>query len=1270
MLTLDGYAAKNLLQATRMAEVWSGVREADGLAVILKHYVGSNEAEIGVERELEILRRVAGPGIPEVIEVGEAADGGRVIVQAQKPGVHLETWSRAGRASVADWLQVALELACILGRVHQHRYVHRDVHPRNVLVDPQTLEVHLVDLGAAYHLGANVRSQQLCSLSSETIGVLAFLPPEQTGRMNRGVDFRSDLYALGATLYAALVGEPPFSSTDPLALIHAHMARRPPPASERRTDVPLVLSRILTKLLEKEPDERYQSAEGLVRDLRVCAEHLSATGGIPDEWVLGRFDAAARPRFSARLFGRETELQALESAYTRACEEGQLGIALVRGPTGSGKSALVRQLRTVVAKARGYLATSQGEPVRPSTPYAAWSDVIGAWIDQVLVERDERLDFWRTRLRTSMQNVAAALLPLVPSLEAVVGPLAPVPPLSLKETRERLAYCVRCFLRAAATQEHPLILVLEDLHCADPESLSLLEALVSGEERVPMLIVGTFRGDVLNESRELAAVRAARARNPFAVELELGPISQEGVEAMLQEALSMPPAQTKLFAEHVEARAGRDLLSIQHYVHYMHEKGWLEYADEGWVWDESPGSLSDAPDSIITFLVSQLKHLPDEERRTIELASYAGDEFDVDLLSQLGNLRRDELEPPLVELTQRGVLATSRGGFRFTHGRIRDAARAILEPDHRARVHTQMVNHLLETLSSEECEKRIFELADHANLSTLAEMPSEWMRAVELNRAAGQRAMAAGAPSTAQSYLERACDLLIRKDAGERLRLAFELAVECGEAAVQAADPESARRALSRIQDGELSPPDFSRVARLRLEVMRSGDSLEEYARFVRDALARLGVHWPLHPGPLRLLRAICGARWALRGLRPSALPGPDPSPEQRRPVWELLSASGGTLARANIELLLLATCWMVSTTVRHGYSRDPREGVAVYASFISRPLWGARYADHLAKLVLEWRPPGGNPRVQARSQVVVWGVLRPFVGPRRVVAGPLSAAAETLWEHGDPELAFYSIIIRTLMQVFSGIPLAEAQEAVREMTQAGRQARHSGSESEVLTRVLAMLQDVDDTSPPATSPAFDAWIADIDLQMDRSPDNDQCSVRTAAMMVLSVLERFDLVMAQSARLWPAMLKEEPYAWTVDHVFYRGVSSVALAEERTGPERARLLRQAKRCCKLLRRWGEEGPDFLHMHQILSAELAWERGSVQKATALYRRGVRRAAQQDHGHHAAFALDRLGQRMARAGRRTEAAVAYREARDRYQAWGATVRCQELERRIRSR
>jgi serine/threonine protein kinase len=315
----DGYRLGKQLHSGTHSEVYEALRESDGSEVVLKGYVSdrATDPRPRARREYEAMRRVAGPGIPEPLGMDDTTER-PILVLRRVPGLSLSRFLRDGPLDLETWLELAIQASDTVARIHDAHLLHKDLTPGNVLLERSGARVWICDFGLSVELGTAARNGE--PLNSTLAGTLQYMAPEQTGRMNRGCDFRSDLYSLGATLYDAVTGRPPFESTDPLELIHAHLARVPRPPIELRPELPRALSDLLLKLLRKEPQERYQSTAALRADLRACRQQLQQTGRIADDFELGAAEAPAAPQFAAKLYGRASEAELLRSTYAEAAQ--------------------------------------------------------------------------------------------------------------------------------------------------------------------------------------------------------------------------------------------------------------------------------------------------------------------------------------------------------------------------------------------------------------------------------------------------------------------------------------------------------------------------------------------------------------------------------------------------------------------------------------------------------------------------------------------------------------------------------------------------------------------------------------------------------------------------------------------------------------------------------------------------------------------------------------------------------------------------------------
>jgi hypothetical protein len=436
-------------------------------------------------------------------------------------------------------LQIALSVARILDGVHRRNVIHKDIKPHHILVAPDTLAVHLVGFTIATLLPQETQQ----AMSPEALeGTLAYMAPEQTGRTNRVIDRRTDLYSFGVTLYEMLTAALPFAESEPMELIHCHIAKMPPPPRERAPGVPEAVSRMVMKLLEKNAEDRYQSAHGLCADLEKCLEELSRAGTI-EPFALGTRDVPDTLRIPQKLYGRANEQSALLAAFQRAAE-GAGELLLVSGYSGIGKSALVNEIHSVIARRGGYFAAGKFDQLNRGVPYASVAHAFRELIRRILTERAERLSLWRADLGRALGGNGQLLIDIIPELEWVMGRLPPVQALGPAESQSRFHALFKAFVRVFASAEHPLVLFVDDLQWADPASLKLIQALAADPERAHVLIIGAYRDNEVHAAHPLRLMLGELVEAGVPVrELELEALGISDVIELLSDTLAASRAE-------------------------------------------------------------------------------------------------------------------------------------------------------------------------------------------------------------------------------------------------------------------------------------------------------------------------------------------------------------------------------------------------------------------------------------------------------------------------------------------------------------------------------------------------------------------------------------------------------------------------------------------------------------------------------------------------------------------------------------------------------
>ncbi len=1255
----DAYGAVKCLHRGAWGEVFAAKRLSDGLPVVLKVFGTTRDGNEHARREFDAMRQCEHPGIPKALTLDLSCERPCLVVE-QLSGVPLKAWVETnGPPPISVLLDLAITWAEILSAVHSTRLVHRDVTPNNLLVAPKTHETHLIDFGITAQLGTAALGAAPEHAGSGWAGTLQYIAPEQTGRMNRSFSFSSDLYGLGGTIYYALTGQPPFLFDDPLELIHAHIARHPLPPSALRPEIPDALSRLVLKLLAKEPEERYVSALSLRSDLVVLRDRFQATGDMDPDFELEAIEVPDRPRYPAMLYGREREREALWYSLQQAITS-RPRVVLVDGPAGSGKSALIGSLRSRLGDVGAYMAQGSFDPGQ-EWPYSGWVNLFQSFAEQILVESDARLSQWREELCRGLGPIAGVLGELASDMGTVLGDVAPVPPLAPRETRSRLLLAVQRFISAAATQEHPLVLVLDDFQHSDSGSQYLLRELFTSEVAGSFLVIVSCQTASDAPFELLDSVRSRLEGLDVPVDpIHLEALPSQALVEFLENTFSKPRNVVAPLADHIERKTGGNPLWVRQILDHMYAQGLVRFEPgRGWHWELERIAEATVPEGAIGLLIAKLEGLAPEAQDTLSWASCASQPFGAELLERLGNREARSIQSSLLELESIGLVLPCPEGFRFTHDRVREAARARLSEEERSVLHAEVACWWLERLGDERRAEYAFEIADHLVLAG-GYLPRELtLKRIELCALAGREALRAGASVEALRYLDTA-----RREFAAALwetQHALGLSIWLGnaESAIQLGNPQTA---LELLED--LEPRVVTKLERAQLEMHRIAAliMLEPAQVVVEHALRvlrRLGVRWPLHPSHLRtaLTMRLHHRRILQRAQLGTQAPSAGALSPDRMAVLLIINAVGGAMSRTDVNLTALATCFVLSEPMPANMGMREAYSAGNFALWLQCVLGDAKGSAELAACASSWLRNTGDTIYAPRLDVTLSGSLFPMHMRRRRALAPLDAATRQLSENGDLEFAYYGRFLRSLYGILAGDAVALSHSGLSELIDDvyKRGARYPDPEL-----CLGAYRWVSDTSL-----SLDSLDSAIDECLERFSgkgtlsDSSDVWESTVWTMVLCIHGRYERLMQISNAAMDSLLRRTPYAHVPHHILYRGIAEAALGA------RSRAHRRGfRRSLRALSRWASIGPDFMHMLLLLRAEKARLAGQLTDAHRFYEQASREALSQEFVHHAALAKERRAGLLFEGRRATEGREALRQALQLYQRWGSEPKVQCLE------
>jgi PAS domain S-box-containing protein len=1166
---------------------------------------------------------------------------------------------------VARLLRLAINLAMALGKAHQRGLIHKDIKPENVLVDDAG-RVWLIGFGIASRLP---RERQAPAPPEIIAGTLAYMSPEQTGRMNRSIDTRSDLYSLGVTLYQMLTGALPFAADDPLEWVHCHIARQPTPPADRCA-APERLSAITMRLLAKNAEERYQTAAGLEADLRRCLSDWQSHGRI-DPFPLGDHDSPDRLLIPEKLYGREREVDALLGAFDRVVAGGAAELVLVSGYSGVGKSAVVNELHKVLVPPRGVFATGKFDQFQRDVPYVTLAQAFRMLVRQILVAGESDAEHWRRVLQEALGPNGRLMVNLIPELEFVIGKQPPVAELSPQEARGRFQLVFRRLLGAFARQEHPLALFLDDLQWLDTATLELLEILVTDPDVRHVLLIGAYRDNEVSPShplmRTLSAIRETGARPR---EIVLAPLGLDDVERLIADAMRCRPNSAGPLALLVHEKTGGNPFFTIQFITELEEDGLLRFEPDAamWRWDVDRIYAKGYTANVVDLMIGKLSRFPAATQESLKQLACLGNSADFELLRTVYEESKEEMHHRLWEAVRAGLIFRAENSYRFLHDRVQEAAYLLIPEQQRAQTHLRIGRILAQSIPKERLEEAIFDIVNQLNRgSSLIADIGERERAAELNLIAGKRAKASTAYAAALTYLHAGRSLLRAADWENNYGLIFLIESLTAECELLSAEMAAAEERLILLAHRASSLHDVAVVTRLQVTLYTTQDRSDRAIEVFLDYLRRTGTDWSPHPGSDDV-RSEYNRIWSLVGNRRiedladlPLLADPD--------VLDMLDVLGEMVHAAMFfdeNLATLVVFRMASLCLEHG-NCDASCFAYIWFGMFAGPCFndykdGFRFAQ-LGYSLVEKR---NLTRYEART-CVSFGTLTPWARHVREGREPIRRAFDVAYRTGDLTFAAYSWHSLIVNYLVAGDPLSDVQSEVEKGLDFVRKAGF-GLVTENCLANLGFIRSLRGLT--SALGCFDAEDYNESDTEHRYASNPLLALSEFFYWTRKLQARFlagDYASAVEASrrahrlMWTAASQVE----TGDFRFHTALAHAAAWNSASFEEKQQHFAALTDHHRQIEIWARNCPEnFETKTALVGAEIARIEDRVVDAEHLYEAAIRSAHGNGFAHYEAVANECAARFYFARGFPKIAYVYLRDARDCYLRWGADAKVRRLE------
>lgn len=1213
-------------------------------------------------------------------------------------GESLDILMKSKKFALSEFLSIAIQIAETLGEIHAANVIHKDINPSNIVLNSKTGQLKIIDFGIA-----TVFTRENPTIKNPNVleGTLAYVSPEQTGRMNRSLDYSTDFYSLGATFYKLLTQRVPFESNDALELVHCHIAKQPVPPQQVNPEIPPAVSNIVMKLLAKTSEERYQSALGIKADLEECLTQLQQTGQI-SEFPLARHDISDRFKIPQKLYGREAEKETLLSTFKRVAECGpqekqaaegaskkQIEMMLVGGYSGVGKSVLVQELYKPITQQRGYFISGKFDQFQRNIPYSAVVSAFQSLVRQLLTESEAQLAQWREKLLAAFVVNGQVIIDVIPEIEQIVGPQPPVQLLEPTEAQNRFNAMFQNFIRVFCQRSHPLVIFLDDLQWADSASLKLIELMMTDDDIGYLLLLGAYRDNEVGPNHPtMLTVARLKEQGVVVNSITLNPLKLEEIAQLLADTLHRERETVKPLAELVSQKTSGNPFFINEFLRTIYQENLLTFdrQQKCWQWDITPIEALGITENVVDLMLGKLRKLPETSQKALRLAACVGNSFDLSTLSiiyeksapktfrdllptiQLGLIQPiSELETTSEALIESALIIQN---YEFRHDRVQQAAYALIDDDQKKAVHLQIGRLLLANISEEEREEKFFSLVDHLNKGReFLESNTEKVKLAELNLHAGKKAKEATAYTASKEYLFLAENTFPRDIWEECYEMALDLYKELAEVEYLNGNFQQSQFLLEISLKRAKSALDCTEFHFLRIVQYTLIGQYSEAVESGRNALRPLGIDLPAENFQAAFEAELAEYRENLGDREIGSLyDTPEMEIPEKRAALKILSRIFPAAWILAPVLMCLVATKIVNLNIKYGHTQKSSMGYSYFGVVSTAVLHDYRLGYEYGSLGVKLSGKYRDLSSKSVANLLHGNFTMPWLGHIKLSENVNLEGADAGLQVGDLQLVGYTLTYNLYNLLYEGRHLDSLlNEASR-----GLLFAQETQNQWVLNCVLGakiMVQNL----VGLTQEKFCFDIEETDethfleaCQQDQTPAAI-CFYYIFKAQVLYLYGQPNLSTGLScldrAR---GLLDYIPgFISIAKHNFYYSLTLAALYPQASAKEREQYWQQLEVNQQRMKEWADSClENFLHKYLLVAAEMSRISGQWHEAMDLYDQAIESARENEFIQNEALANELAAKFWLERGKEEFAQLYMRKAHQGYQIWGAKRKVEALE------
>jgi histidine kinase len=1233
---------------------------------VLNEEFPSSEAQAQLDNEYRICSQARSGSIRKAFKKDKLEDHEAIVLE-YIDGKDFDKILNTEKGGLIQQFHYAIDIVSALAELQKENIFHRRLHPSNIIIENATRKVFFIDMGMA-SMGNAYESIPGGAIEQD-IETLKYIAPEQTGRINRAIDNRADLYSLGVILYRLFTGVLPFESKEGLELIYAHVAKTPAKPHFINHELPEVVSDIIMKLLEKNAEDRYQSAFGIKHDLEKCLQQLQTDRKI-ESFDIARNDFSGKLYFPNKLYGREKEIKTLYHLFEN-CAIGQKTTLFVSGYSGSGKTSLVEEIQKPVTEKQGFFIRGKFDQVPSDTPYSTFVQAFGELVQQILTGDDSYQLSWKKKITDSLGNSGKIITEFIPGMESLLGKQPDLQELKGIEAQNRFNYEIIRFIKTIARQEHPLIIFVDDMQWADASSLNLLKIIAENRDIEYFMVIGSYRNNEIDEKHPLLKkLNELKDENVYYDEIELKDLFYDDVNKMISEAMLTRQENASLLADIIYNKTKGNAFYVWQFLKSIYEEGLLrfDFDHRQWQWNADLIQQMNVSGNVAELMTSFLKKLPPETIDILKIASCIGNKFDKRSLSVIKQKNEKEIEHLLNLPLADGlvIISSSDSEYKFAHDRIQQTIYSLIPDREKAALHLQNGKRLTSNLYHTELQEKIFELVNQWNLGAdLIEDPKEKSYLARLNAMAGHKAVASAAYPQALLYFEKGLYVMGDEDWNGQYDFTLQITTDAAEAAYLSGEYDKVDKLLNDLQQHSKSLTDSVKGYEIDIKKLIAQNKTLDAVKLGLQILQKMGIRLPLRPGKLTVLKDLLQTKLLLRNKTIDYF---DSLPEMKEPeknaamriLSDIISAS--FFAVPNLVPLLVFK--MVSLTVKHGLSRkSPFSFVAygyILSVFLNEKDKGIRFGEialHLAKKI-NAEEVTGSILLTYNTFLVHW--RKPFAE----LHADLEKAFKNSLEYGDHEYASYTahnIIYQFFIQGIS-LPVLSKKAAQLDL-QIEKFKQHL-----TLKRLRIFRQSITNLTEPTEHPDILQGAVFDESEMDIADVTKSNEIYFQNLYIQKLFLALIFNQHKNAKKYVALAKqfqESVKGTTLYPLFYFYRSLVISDSAGNTTTRKAALRKIKKDITLLKSYEKLcAANYAHKRLLLEAEYYYLKGKMEETKKLYDKALTSATENGMTSDIALCWERAGQFFINTKQDLLANFYLQNAYKVYRRWGATAKLKQME------